>query len=140
MLHKKLHAGHSREENTERGEKLKTSGIGIVIAVITAALLLTIAAICVFGTAEPVVEGRVFEVREPIEPHREVPQEQTESAYVLRSYGFGLGLFRAGEDIPFDCIEAELSCLPDCDKAALEAGITVETESQLRALAEDFSS
>ncbi|MBE6854416.1 MAG: hypothetical protein E7501_02040 [Ruminococcus sp.] len=120
---------------------MKASGIGILTGVVVSALLLTIAAVAVFGTEQTVTERRVLKVSEVGQQIKNEPAVSAEaSEYVLRSYGVGLGLFRAGEEMPFACVEAELSCLPECDRAALAAGIYVSSEAELRALAEDFSS
>lgn len=120
---------------------MKASGIGILTGVVVCALLLTIAAVTVFGTEQTVTERRVLKVSEAVQQIRSEPAVSSDTQeYILRSYGFGLGLFRAGEEAPFDCVEAELSCLPECDREALAAGIHVSSEAELRALVEDFSS
>lgn len=120
---------------------MKASGYGILIGVLLCVVLLAAAALAVFGADQTTTERRVFEpVRAGSQPVSEEIAVKSPDGYVLRSYGYGLGLFYEGEAVPFDCVEAELSCLPELDRQALAEGIHVSSEAELRALVEDFSS
>ena len=63
-----------------------------------------------------------------------------EYLYLLKQYNSCIGVFYAGESVPFKVIDTDVSLLPAFDRIALEDGIEIYTEEELDAIIEDFDS
>ncbi|MGN0590721.1 hypothetical protein [Ruminococcus sp.] len=61
------------------------------------------------------------------------------TGYVVRLHNGRIGVFRAGEALPFRYLDAELSLLPELDRQLLEEGIQAKSEEELRGLLEELS-
>ena len=68
------------------------------------------------------------------------PAENPSGGYLLKACAEGVGIYRAGEETPFETVEIPLSLLPLYDQAELETGVYVPDEAALRRLLEDYSS
>lgn len=67
-------------------------------------------------------------------------QERAPVGYVLREYEGHLALYRENGIRPYRVLDTEVWLLPEEDRAALENGILLETEQELRQLLEDWDS
>lgn len=65
---------------------------------------------------------------------------QLNVSYVLRAWDGHIGLFRGDSETPYQELDMPLTLLSDYDREMVEAGITVETERELRTLVEDLTS
>lgn len=65
-------------------------------------------------------------------------QEKAPVGYILREYEGHLALFRGHVDKPFRILDTEVWLLPEEDRLAVQEGIFVETEAELRSLLEDW--
>ncbi len=65
-------------------------------------------------------------------------QPVPEPKFVLRAYNGHLALWREGAIRPYRILNAEIWLLSDEDFVAVQEGITVDTESELDRLLEDF--
>lgn len=61
-----------------------------------------------------------------------------EPKFVLRAYNGHLALWREGADRPYRILNAEIWLLSDEDLVAVQEGITVDTETELKRLLEDL--
>ncbi len=61
-----------------------------------------------------------------------------EPAFLVKASGEHLALWREGADKPYRVLDAELWLLSEKDRKAVEEGITVATEEELRRLLEDL--
>ena len=64
----------------------------------------------------------------------------TEAGYTMRITDGQVGLFREGSSVPYQKLQVPLNLLSDCDRHALEQGITVSDEAALQRLIEDYFS
>ena len=60
------------------------------------------------------------------------------TGYVVRLHNGRIGVFRAGEALPFRYLDAELSLLPELDRQLLEEGIPARDDAELQSLLEDL--
>ncbi|GHU57333.1 hypothetical protein FACS1894132_14910 [Clostridia bacterium] len=60
--------------------------------------------------------------------------------YVMREYEGVVAVFREGSDLPYQVLDYPMYLLSDDDKIAIEKGIYVETEAEIRRLIEDICS
>ena len=60
--------------------------------------------------------------------------------YVLGEYEGYLAFFRGEQQKPYQVLQMPVQLLPEEDQGAIEAGIHVQTEQELRRLLEDFAS
>lgn len=60
--------------------------------------------------------------------------------YVLGEYEGYLAVFRGEQQKPYQVLQMPVQLLPEEDQGAIEAGIRVQTEQELRRLLEDFAS
>ena len=60
--------------------------------------------------------------------------------YVLGEYEGYLAVFRGEQKKPYQVLQMPVQLLPEEDQGAIEAGIHVQTEQELRRLLEDFAS
>lgn len=60
--------------------------------------------------------------------------------YVLGEYEGYLAVFRGEQQKPYQVLQMPVQLLPEEDQGAIEAGIHVQTEQELRRLLEDFAS
>ena len=60
--------------------------------------------------------------------------------YVLGEYEGYLAVFRSAQQKQYQVVLMTVTLLPEDDKGAIEAGIHVQTEQELRRLLEDFAS
>ena len=60
--------------------------------------------------------------------------------YVLGEYEGYLAVFRVEQQKPYQVLQMPVQLLPEEDQGAIEAGIHVQTEQELRRLLEDFAS
>lgn len=58
--------------------------------------------------------------------------------YVLKTKENQIAVYEIGEDIPIQLLDVIPSTLPYLEQAALDSGIYVETEEELKKLIEDF--
>lgn len=65
-------------------------------------------------------------------------QEKPSFGFILREYEGHLALFREGSEKPYKILETEVWLLPDEDRLAVQEGILVKTEAELRELLEDW--
>lgn len=62
------------------------------------------------------------------------------AGYILKEYNGTLALFRENSEKPYRILDADLTTLTDYDKELLQNGIKVDTEKEVNALIEDFTS
>ena len=60
--------------------------------------------------------------------------------YVLGEYEGYLAVFRGEQKKPYQVLQMPVQLLPEEDQGAIEAGIHVQTEQELRRLLDDFAS
>lgn len=70
----------------------------------------------------------------PIEETTQPPE------YRIQIIDGQLMLYRTGSSIPYQKLDMPLNLLSEYDREQLEAGITVDTEEEMRQLIEDFTS
>ena len=70
------------------------------------------------------------------------PEEEStpKYMYLVKRYNGSIGIFNAGETIPFRMIDTDVSLLPSFDRIALEDGIKIYSDEELDAIIEDFDS
>lgn len=61
-----------------------------------------------------------------------------EPGFMIKASGDRLALWREGADKPYRVLDAELWLLSEADRQAVEEGVTVATEEELRRLLEDL--
>jgi hypothetical protein len=59
-------------------------------------------------------------------------------SYVIREYKGHIGVFRKGEEKPFQEYETEVELLPEPDRKALKAGIVVHSMEEVEKRIEDY--
>ena len=64
----------------------------------------------------------------------------SEIQYTIRAYEGKIGVFREDSDSPNQTLDIPLSTLPQADRDALSAGITVTGNTALRRILEDYES
>jgi hypothetical protein len=62
----------------------------------------------------------------------------TPPGYIMKTHEGVVALFREGSDTPYELLDYPVYLLSDEDKSALESGIIVETEQEIRRLVEDI--
>ncbi|MBQ8514271.1 MAG: hypothetical protein IJ496_02635 [Ruminococcus sp.] len=77
---------------------------------------------------------------EPAAEESAAATTQINVSYVLRAWDGHIGLFRGDSERPYQELDMPLTLLSDYDRKMVEAGITVETERELRMLVEDLTS
>lgn len=82
----------------------------------------------------------IFYYRQPAGNLNEVKTVTEEYQFLIKEYDEKIGIFRTGEEKPFSVIGVYVSTLPQVDRMELQAGITVQSEVQLRQLIEDYES
>ena len=66
--------------------------------------------------------------------------QQTElPKYIMKTYNDIIGVYRFGEDEPFNLLNVTVEKLPKNDISALNSGIEIFTDDELFSLTEDFS-
>lgn len=66
--------------------------------------------------------------------------EVVQYSYLLKEYEEKIGIFRSGEDSPFQILNVYVANLPYLDQQELKQGVPVENEEKLRILIEDYES
>ena len=66
--------------------------------------------------------------------------DDSETIYTIRTYKGKIGVFRGGSESPSQTVDVPVSTLPQSDRKALSAGITVTGKDALRRALEDYES
>lgn len=64
--------------------------------------------------------------------------ERAAYEYVLKSYDDRIGVFKSGEDKPFQTLDIYVQNLPVVDQYELNEGILVQDDKKLRMIIEDY--
>lgn len=110
-------------------EKLDTLK-GKIVILLTA---MTISAVIVFGAA-----ARYIQHSRTGAAARKAVSEPPVIGYTIREWNGAIGIFRGNSPSPYRTVHAGLNLLPEADRTALEHGIQVQTEKELRKLLEDW--
>ncbi len=104
-----------------------------IILMLTA---MTISAVLILVSA-----GKGVERRKSAAAARQAEmQERAPVGYVLRAYEGHLAIYRENGIRPYRVLDTEVWLLPEEDRTALEDGILLKTEQELRQLLEDWDS
>lgn len=66
--------------------------------------------------------------------------EQVSYQYVVKEHDGKIGVFSPGSAEPGQVLDIEISVLPEFDRLALQQGIEIRSDAELRRLIEDFDS
>jgi hypothetical protein len=117
----------------------------IAVAVLVVTISLSVIAASVFSVRREEQKSQNTAIASESDPIAQatVPEKEvsaTEYLYILKKYNGCIGVFNAGESVPFKVIDTDVSLLPSFDRIALEDGIEIYTEEELDAIIEDFDS
>ena len=92
---------------------------------------------------EPISKKQIYST-----PNIDASQENSEipataevnPQFVIREYQGHIGVFRNGNEYPFEVLEVEVSSFPIADQLLLANGISAESQSEVNRILEDYES
>ena len=80
----------------------------------------------------------VYISQEPTTPPVEIPDENTDSGWIVKEHNGKIGIFKKNGTL-IQTIDTYVKTLPKADQALLGEGFEIQTQSELNSVIEDYS-